>query len=1092
MGDTGIETNLETYENLAMDQSVNERKDALLDPLTRLAPGLDLSTSSSTDKPPDLTGLTGSLKGAMANTVRSSSVVAADRMRGRLRKVTDPVAFMTSAKLDERSKIDYSGSYDDGVSNLDSETGFYELAKAECSALVGELSAEIASGNITRAELQGFNALISLVESYGQLYTSLQVTGNVHVWQKKSSEATKTVRAQIASTHAALKLVPDQLIGDATSSIERCLSEMMLFADSWETVSKTEGTNASKNMGKLFLQTNERYRTQLNAYGMLDERGGDSTGTANKRLSEETGYTISDRDRGEERAEEQGGWMAVALKSYGMEPEQERLRDMQMIKLIQRLKTGEFETEDEYVNAFQQEIGGGATSRQYMGKLKQEALGVWNTHMGLGEGEQEGDSYVEAGKDFSSAKNNVKVIDRAVSSRDKNAKSREDNISDFGSLSAKEKRRLEDSGDLSVQETARLNMDQKSADLAYEKAQNFQAIAQRELKTARALLASGDGKIAEGLEHHTRALQYIAQAKLHAAHVRGTKDAALMRGLSYLDSEIVNVEQLLSDNQEIYKQLVQKRNELNAMIDARSSTVEDYNPERLKVPQPVVFMNGKKLENTSYAKVSIELSGPMYGVLYWLGGVEGELSNTTSLDDKGVDNWTKASIKITAGLKANLWLVEAGVKVSGFFEAEKKGPAGLIDTLEAGTEELMRWAYAYWYKLGSMSKEISTVMNVAKQVGDKNYGTLQKAAAGANSINDLANSVTTAGSGMQQLHSALSQSLTSVFDNGPGETKIDSKAIDDMANEAVPIDDILAGFQNLKNASDLVEVQERLGADRKTLGENITKTRDEAVKEIKAVDPGQNDPNVKFKAGVGVEGFVGSTLGTKANIQLSVAKVWSISDGDKEGFDFKTQSAVTYTAKAEIAMAAGSMLSIQLKAMPKDEKDGGGWEIEVEADIPIKTTKHNIDGDSVMGELRKICEFEGAKTVVDPKAWIKKLPYSFGERIVKKLEKAEVPENAANPFEIEKISTTYMKVGGGFHLANKEIKKWWATFGLFTKLEKKSTFGSVAYEAGNVTKFTSEDAKKEAVDLKKQKQLEALMTNPAPSPTTAPKEDDTP
>ena len=67
--------------------------------------------------------------------------------------------------------------------------------------------------------------------------------------------------------------------------------------------------------------------------------------------------------------------------------------------------------------------------------------------------------------------------------------------------------------------------------------------------------------------------------------------------------------------------------------------------------------------------------------------------------------------------------------------------------------------------------------------------------------------------------------------------------------------------------------------------------------------------------------------------------------------------------------------------MPKDKKDGGGWEIEVEADIPIKTTKHDIEGDAVMDELRKICEIESAKKVVDPKAWIKKLPYSFGERI---------------------------------------------------------------------------------------------------------------
>lgn len=1089
MGNTLRETDVETTTNNTDGGSTRSREEVLLDPLMRAAPGMTKPTTG-TDDPPDVSNLTGGLKLALGGDGDTAQSIA-DTLRPRLKKVTDPVAFMTSAKLDGRGRIQYGeGNYDKAIADLGSEDGFYEQAKAECDSLIAEMTAALVSGTVSRAESTGFNNMITFVEQYKALYESLQVTGNVYVWNKKAGEATEAVKSQIGSAQNALKMIPDHLVGDARGSIERCLTEMLLFAESWQTVSaNAEETNASTNMAKLYLQTNERYRNQLNAYGMLDERGGDSTGTANKRLSEETGHTISDRDRAEERADEQGGWMAVALKSYGMEPEQERLRDIQMQKLLVRLKAGEFTTQEEYVTAFQQEIGGGATSRQYMAKLREQALGFWNAHQGSNEASAEASSYKSAGQKLGQIDGTVNRLDRATDRRDDLAKTREDNVGGYSDMSSSTKKELEESGKLSEQEVARLNMDQAASDKAYDNAQRFQTIAKRELDLARTLLQGADDDIAEGIDHHTRALQYIAQAKLHAGYVRDSKDAALQRGLSALDSEIVSVEQTLKANQEVYKQLVAKRQQLSALIDARVDKVEGYNPEKLKVPQPSVTMGGKKLENETYAKVQIDLTGPAFGVFWWLGGVEGQLSNTTSIDEKGLDNWTKASLKVTAGLKANLWLVEAGVKVSGFFEAQKKGVNGLIDTLVAGTEELGRWAYAYWYDLGSMSQEISTVMNTAQKVGEYNYTQLQNEAASVGSVAALGSAITTADGRMRTLHSGLQDSLASVYDNGPGETKIEDSAVETMADQAVPLDDILASFQNIQKAADLTEVQEALIADSKTLSGHISKTRNEAVSDVKAVDPGQNNPDVKFTAGVGIEGFVGSNLDAGPNLSFSAAAVWKISDGDGEGFDYSIQNEVSLTAKADFPMKNGANLTFQVKGVPKAEKDGGGWEIEVETDIPIKNTEHDVEGDEVMKVLQEICEEEAANVVVDPKTFVQSLPNKFGGGIVDWLSKRKDPTDPDNAFGLEKVSSTYIKVGGGFHIGSGgDVKKWAVKFGLFSKLEKKSKFGSAAYEAGNITTFTSEDAKKQAEDQKKlaqQKELEGkMMMSSGPESTT--------
>ena len=77
------------------------------------------------------------LNGAEISTSENDESRLSERLpswRARIRKVCDPVAFMTSGT--ERSSV---GNYDKAIQNRNSSDGFYELAKNECLALQMEI-----------------------------------------------------------------------------------------------------------------------------------------------------------------------------------------------------------------------------------------------------------------------------------------------------------------------------------------------------------------------------------------------------------------------------------------------------------------------------------------------------------------------------------------------------------------------------------------------------------------------------------------------------------------------------------------------------------------------------------------------------------------------------------------------------------------------------------------------------------------------------------------------------------------------------------------------------------------------------------------
>ena len=174
--------------------------------------------------------ITDGLRTELSQQAASPAAAFVQSMTPRIKKVMDPVAFMTSAKRDPRGRILYSkGNYDEAIKNLDSEKGFYEQAKAECESIAESLQS---FGTIDPLELPDFQRLVGFVRRYGELYDCFQTTGDVRTWSEEAEAATNTVKAKLISVQIALQSVPDTFIGSIRDDVRRCLDEMLLFVDS--------------------------------------------------------------------------------------------------------------------------------------------------------------------------------------------------------------------------------------------------------------------------------------------------------------------------------------------------------------------------------------------------------------------------------------------------------------------------------------------------------------------------------------------------------------------------------------------------------------------------------------------------------------------------------------------------------------------------------------------------------------------------------------------------------------------------------------------------------------------------------------------
>lgn len=572
----------------------------------------------------------------------------------------------------------------------------------------------------------------------------------------------------------------------------------------------------------------------------------------------------------------------------------------------------------------------------------------------------------------------------------------------------------------SKQEQSYLKMDAKSTEEAYKNALFYQNSAKVSAGLARKELNAGQTHLNNSLQHYLQAQTYITEARVHAAHVSGTHPA-LLEGLGSLETELLSIEKQLSQDAKAREAIKQAQQTLEGTLEKYTKNIQAYNPQMLKVPMPKATVDGVVLESEEFQKLNIDLSGPAFGIFWWLGGLEGSYStiHSTKAED---DNWKKAKIEIYAGIKATVWILEAGVKLKGFFEAQKKDAAGLEDTLSAGAEELGRWAYAWWYDLDSMANDIAAPIDRALSGGMGVYDVLSTSSKNGKLLTAELNK---AEERMRAIHEALAGQLVGAFVSKKGNTDMDPQEGVRLASKVMPIDDIVTGIQALQGLNE--KAPEQIEKEKTGFLSVSNEAKNKAVSDISKVDPGQNNPNVKFEAGVGIEGFAGVNIGD-TKVELGVTRVYSVKDGEGEDFDYSANDEIKIKLAGEFKGGWG----VEVSLSPTSK----GWTGGLEVTIPVAAQEH-VDGSGALAAIRNA--ITGVKAT-DVEAWANR---------VKNIIEKDVPWDKF--FEAKIGSAVEIKVGGEVKLNDDfEVQSGSVSFALVTKLEAGDKFAKVSYKQGNM------------------------------------------
>jgi hypothetical protein len=284
----------------------------------------------------------------------------------RIQRVTNPVAMMTSAKKTNNQVDKSAGNYDKAIKDKSAADGFYELAKAECDALAAEIRQFSGQSELSPEQSQQMIQLANFLTSYQQLYSTLQATGSSSNAEKRES-MTQTANAALMNVKASREVISSEILGATAPVVDKAIDEIGLFVNSWSSIADEASTsNASPAMWASFLQSVERYRQILNYYDKLEAAGGDSVGTSQMAMREENGRTISDPEAADTKAMNEDGYMGMALKSYGFYTKDAALMLKQINAVLERVKAGEFETDEEALAAFKSTVGGGEASDTFM------------------------------------------------------------------------------------------------------------------------------------------------------------------------------------------------------------------------------------------------------------------------------------------------------------------------------------------------------------------------------------------------------------------------------------------------------------------------------------------------------------------------------------------------------------------------------------------------------------------------------------------------------------------------------------------------------------------------------------------------------
>lgn len=859
----------------------------------------------------------------------------------RLARVSDPVAFMTNAS--------YSKAWEDPLS----EDGFFGQARAECASLMACFSDSLL--------LPHGDSAVAYLTKLDEVYAAIVATASLSSREIRDAarreEVAYGIVALVDLAYGELHTMEPEHVGEEhLSRAMQSVKDFRLFMLAWPAASgMSEHTVADPRLYGNFLQTFERYRQILNQYGHLEDRGGDATGTSRKEVKKGDGYYARDSESFDQAVLDHGGLMALALKSYGLEADRIQKYGLQIAEMVERLLDGEFreDTEREFIAALREHVGGGQASEAFYQRIIEDitSAGVetWlvREHSELIE-ERLREVQRDRGEIYGQAQESSSHIDDATG----HAKSREDNIGldvSFDDLrdepgaqdaynegaettyrymddvtlghhnqvsqssprvhghlesvyyqelygltqeahyhgTAKQDQYI--AGTFSEQEIAIRSVDQSAADDALAKAKEQRRLADDKYQHAN--IMHGDMKEdIEGIEqmfmeadyHNTKAKTYT-----HAIDLERNPELAYAKDL--LIDEQDALDQRLSELSREYEDLKSYHDSLNHLLSQLDQDISAYDPERLRVPVPTAVVDGVELRQERYDNVKVTLNFPIPAapVLSVYGYIEGTSTKSSRMD--GSDLWSKARVEIGGGVRADLWLVQVAIGAAGFFEAEVRGDVDPATVLRRGAEELLRWVYAWWYN--------------ARPIGSRVLGAVEEANSVVNSVFRAAQSkigdpdfddYVTRGA-REQLSDAYSPLVKTFADLGFSGVEAD------LYDSVLGIIDFQMINDRLKalDGADEEEAREELVALSREHATMYQSGYDELEGTLAEADPGRNDPDVRFTAGVALD--VSASLGRPKTSQLKASSrsTLTIRDGDGEGFDLSVHATTSRKLKVE-------------------------------------------------------------------------------------------------------------------------------------------------------------------------------------------------
>lgn len=880
----------------------------------------------------------------------------------RVARVSDPVAFMGRAS--------YNAAYEDPTS----EDGFYGQARAECASLIGAFEG---SAMLPHAE-----ATVAYLTALDQVYADIVATTEVPRSELRSS----TVREEMADAviqgvdqaHGALSEIQPEDLGEEHH--ERALQSMKdfrLFMMAWPAASaRSDDTDADPKLCMNFLQTFERYRQILNYYGELEARGGDEENTKTTRVKKGDGYHANTSEDLDQAAQDHGGHMVLALKSYGSEAERIQQYGQQIAEVVVRLLDGEFDAdnvEEEFIEALRSHVGGGQASERFYQRvidgIVEAGLQTWlaKEHAGLLEeamvdlkslGIASGKAIEDTQESFGEAKKHAKSkednydLDQGVDELLQHEDSRKVYWKGYGEayddpteirerqttveyggryggtmpvdvgprtdrgydqatyerVHIQNMKSADASGEaaaeeyvltekLSPQEVGIRNVDQEGADHALKKALEKKDETDRSFKKAKALHEQTTEANAKVETLFLQTVYYNTQAKKYTKAIDDEAMPELRVAKQKLLSEQEAIDGAVVRLHSEYKKLKAYHKELDNLVEQLDKDLRAYDPERLKVPKPTATVDGIELRQERYDTIKLELSFPIPAVpvLSVFGYVEGTSGQSTDME--GGDLWSMARIEAGGGVRADLWLVQAALTVAGFFEAEVRGDANPAEVIQRGTEELMRWVYAWWYE--------------ARPVGPKLLAAAAEANSGVHDVLDTAEKKLGTGDFdrfvSEGAETALMEAIAPVagalvkmgFSGGSSEVMgalsglIDADIVRDRLAELQGVDqeEARAALEELRG--DYIGSYQMGYAD-------LESTLDDS-------DPGKNDPDVKFTAGVSISASASFGSPKAAQLSASSSSTFTIRDGEGEGYDTSVQNTRSRKLTASIAGGEASV-----------------------------------------------------------------------------------------------------------------------------------------------------------------------------------------